>query len=213
MVASFANAAASVAVPPRLRRARGRQCCDLPRDAEELFRANRSASLQLIRFASAATSVLFDPVFEVPQLRTHHAAEHFRTAVLTGGPGEHDRVPLPRQPHRSLLRETPVDPGWMGTLVAGDSLPALVGLDLAGVTNLGPRLACVFPQANHRRFVRLNLNSHPVPLERTERLARRPLHTGNRGVAARVAPASELVRRSGKHQPRLDTSVEPVAAA
>ena len=42
-----------------------------------------------------------------------------------------------------------------GVLV-GPALPALAGLDLADVTNLGPRLADAMPRATHRQFKRLD---------------------------------------------------------
>jgi uncharacterized protein (TIGR02996 family) len=127
-------------------------------DAEELFRREPIRSLQMIRFASNATTVPLEPFFETPQLeritRLEMSGRQFSPVemeMLSACPYLDGLTEL-------CLREAPVMPPWFGSLLTGGSLPALAGLDLSGLTHLGPQLAESLPDARHRRFARLNLS-------------------------------------------------------
>ena len=49
-------------------------------------------------------------------------------------------------------------PPWLTELLRGEKFPALVGLDVADVSHLGPALAAALARADHRGFRRLDLS-------------------------------------------------------
>lgn len=129
-----------------------------PRDAAELFALEPIRSLQLVRFDSSATTVSLLPFFETPQLERVKQLEisGFRLAPV-------ELEPLATCRYLGnltdiCLRNTPVPLNWFETLISGNALPLLTGLDLTDVSNLGPRLAETLPNANHRRFRRFNIS-------------------------------------------------------
>jgi uncharacterized protein (TIGR02996 family) len=127
------------------------------RDAADLFRLEPVRSLQPVRFASGLTTVPLEPFFEVPQL------ERVTRLDFTGfqlSPVELEPLELCRYLGNLTdlsLHAAPVLPPWLRVILIGPALPALAGLDLSDVTNLGPLLAEVFPNLVHRQFLRLDL--------------------------------------------------------
>src|SRR4051812_7317156 len=129
-----------------------------PRDAAGLFAVEPIRSLQLVRFASSSPPVPLRPFFDTPQL------ERVTRLDVSGV----QLLPVELEPLAECrylgsltdlsLRRAPVEPDWLAALISGVALPALAGLDLREVSWLGPRLANVFPFANHRRFLRLDLS-------------------------------------------------------
>ena len=128
-----------------------------PRHAAGLFATEPVRSVQVTRFASAiGPTVPLAPVFQTPEL-DRVARLDLRQLQLD----EHEFELLASAPELVnltdlCLRENPVQPDWLEELLRGLALPALAGLDLFGLSHLGPRLAAVLPRIN-RRLLRLNL--------------------------------------------------------
>jgi uncharacterized protein (TIGR02996 family) len=133
-----------------------------PRNAASVFAVEPIRSVQVVRFAFGNASpeeVTLRPFFEVPELARVTRLD-FRQVHLSEA-GDFD--PLTECRHLGnltdlCLRETPVPPGWLGTMLVGPAFPALAGLDLTDVSHLGPRLADMLPRADHRRFRRLDVS-------------------------------------------------------
>jgi uncharacterized protein (TIGR02996 family) len=132
-----------------------------PQEAAALFAVEPIRSLQVVRHAYEAPfaeAVTLRPFLEVPQLACVRRLD-FRQVQLSEG-GDFD--PLTECQYLGnltdlCLRETPVPPGWLGTMLVGPAFPALEGLDLTDVSHLGPRLADMLPQASFRRLRRLDV--------------------------------------------------------
>ncbi len=128
------------------------------RDAAELFQLEPIRCLKPIRFATGATTVPLESLFDVPQL------ERITRLDFTG----FRLSPVELEPMVSCqflgnltdlcLHAAPVHPNWLRDVLAGPSLPALVGLALSDITHLGPRLAETLPGLAHRQFLRLDLS-------------------------------------------------------
>jgi len=133
-----------------------------PRNAASVFAVEPIRSVQVTRFAFGNPSpeeVTLRPFFEVPELARVTRLD-FRGVHLSEG-GDFDPLTECRYLNNLTdlcLRETPVPPGWLGTMLVGPAFPALAGLDLTDVSHLGPRLADVLPRADHRRFLRLDVS-------------------------------------------------------
>ena len=132
------------------------------RNAADLFALEPIRSLQVVRMASAyalAQDVTFRPFFELPQLSRLTRLD-FRQIHLSEA-GDFDPLVECRYLDNLTdlcLRETPVPPGWIETMLVGPALPSLTGLDLTDVSHLGPRLADILPRVDHRKFRRLDLS-------------------------------------------------------
>lgn len=133
-----------------------------PRNAAALFAAEPIRSIRVIRFAFSTPSpesLTLKPFFEIPELARVTRLD-FRGVHLSEG-GDFDPMTECRYLGNLTdlcLRETPVPPGWLGTMLVGPAFPALTGLDLTDVSHLGPRLADMLPRADHRRFRRLDVS-------------------------------------------------------
>jgi len=125
--------------------------------AGTLFRTEPIQAIKLFRFAASEGRVSFQGFFELEQLRRLRRLE-----LSSGVFVEEEFKELSTCPHLAALRdlslrENPVPPSWLGSLLRSDKLPELSGLDLAELPHLGPCLAGVFPQIRHRDIRRLNL--------------------------------------------------------
>ncbi|QJW99600.1 TIGR02996 domain-containing protein [Frigoriglobus tundricola] len=126
-----------------------------PRDAAALFAAEPVRSLRMVRTAPEHE---LDPFFGTPQL-----ARVTRLDLTNLWVAPYEIELLFECPHLAPLtdlglRNTPVPPDRLAALLIGTALPALAGLDLADVANLGPCLASALSRADHRRFARLDLS-------------------------------------------------------
>jgi uncharacterized protein (TIGR02996 family) len=135
---------------------------DFPRSAPTIFAVEPIRSVQVVRYSPPTAfpeEVTLRPFFEVPELSRVTRLD-FRQVQLSEG-GDFDPLIECRYLDNLTdlcLRNTPVPPSWLGTMLVGPAFPALTGLDLADVSNLGPRLADMLPRADHRRFRRLDLS-------------------------------------------------------
>jgi uncharacterized protein (TIGR02996 family) len=130
-----------------------------PPNAGPLFAAEPVRSLQVFWRARLVDDEPgpFAAFFNAPQLE-----RVVRLSLSNLGLAAPDFDALAACPHLGnlthlSLRNNPVNPGWLTTLLVGPALPALTGLDLGSVTNLGPALADALPRVEHRRFTRLDL--------------------------------------------------------
>jgi uncharacterized protein (TIGR02996 family) len=130
---------------------------NFPRHAADLFAAEPIRSLHVTRFRSTETVSLL-PFFEAPQL------ERITRLDFTGmylAPVELEPIgECPRLANLTDLglRDLPVMPDWIASLLQRQVLPALVGLDLSDDSHLGPRIVEVLPLLEHRKFARLDLS-------------------------------------------------------
>jgi uncharacterized protein (TIGR02996 family) len=129
------------------------------RDAAALFALEPVNSLQVMRFAFTTATVSLDPFLNTP-----HVARVARLDLSALGHHADDFEPLKRAAPRLTaltdlgLKDRPVPPAWLRSLLASSDLPALVGLNLADNVHLPRVLAEVLPKADHRRFRRLDLS-------------------------------------------------------
>jgi uncharacterized protein (TIGR02996 family) len=108
------------------------------------------------------------PVFEQPELWQINRLD---LSELSLSEDEYDAL----EGSRSLVgvrdlsfREAPVDPKRLTSLLAGDSLPHLCGLNVSECTHLEQAVTAGLRRASHRRFARLDLSG--VTFQRSEHL-------------------------------------------
>lgn len=141
-----------------------------PRHAAALFAAEPIRSVQVTRFASTTGgTVPLEPFFQLPELDrvarldlTHLELAEREFELLAAAPELVNLTDL-------CLRENRVLPDWIGELLTGFALPSLTGLDLFGLSHLGPRLAAAFPRRD-RRLLRLNVGHIRFTSEDIKRL-------------------------------------------
>ncbi len=140
-----------------------------PRDAATLFAAEPIQSLRPVRFATAGP-VSLKMFFQTPELERVTRLD-FSDLRLEGA--EHPQ--LTECPHLGALTDlclsrAPVPPDWLTTLLVGPAWPALVGLNLADLSHLGPRLADVLPRTDHRHLQRLDISRIPFSSDQIQKV-------------------------------------------
>jgi uncharacterized protein (TIGR02996 family) len=125
--------------------------------AGTLFTTEPIQALKLFRFAGTEGRVSFREFFELPCLRQLRRLELSSRLFVPDEFGDLSACPHLVGLRDLSLRDNPVLPPWLSSLLQSDTYPHLAGLDLAELSNLGPCLAGVFPQLRHRDIRRLNL--------------------------------------------------------
>ena len=122
------------------------------------FAAEPVHAVRVRRARSADPWEPLDAVFDCPHLRRVTTLEIPAATMLYL-----EYVALAASPHLAGLRTlslhgNPVPPQWLTDFIAGPQLPALTGLDLSDIPNLGPAVAAGLARAGDRRFTRLDLS-------------------------------------------------------
>ncbi len=139
-----------------------------PRDAAALFAHEPVRSILLMRFV-ATTTVSLVPFFDLPQL---DSVRRLDLNHLQLSPEESELlVETPQLVNLTDLglRDNAVQPEWLEKFLTGLAMPELEGLDLSGLSHLGPRLADVLPRLD-RRFKQLDLGHVPFTSDQMQRV-------------------------------------------
>lgn len=140
-----------------------------PRDAAALFAAEPIRSVHPIRFAATSGVVSLAPFFDLPQLERVHRLD---VSGLDLAPDEFELL-SDSQHLLNLtdlcLRGLAVNPNWLESLLTDPLSPPLKGLDVSGLSHLGPRLAQVIPRLTHP-LLRLNVGHIPFTSDQIQKV-------------------------------------------
>ena len=145
-----------------------------------LFDIEPIQSLRLVRPDTQEDGwITFASVFELPQLR------QLRTLAFSSKRGfiYEETCALLESPHLAQIqnlsfRGNAVHPPWLVEMFKSDAFPALTGLDVAEIPNLGPNLANAVTAGVHRRLKCLDASGVMLSSDQIKRIMSSPCLQG-----------------------------------